>query len=144
MEFIYRKPVDIDIFICTDGQSAGVIENHQECLFRDIWFIDDDEYQRLIQEYLLRIGEGKGDSRARNKFEGRKLLQWQKLHYAKMKTDSFNGYDVVYKYRTDLLPNRWENIQIPHRSDEIIMNSDYAFGASREAFNRIADFLWSH
>ncbi len=130
-----------DIYVCTNKDQSDNLKITN--LSDNIFFIEDNEYQKNLQNALLKIGVD--DSRW-DKIPGLRLLQWQKLNYliSEIGKEKLLTYENVYKLRTDLnISHKDQNNAIKNiGTNEVKMNSDYCFASKSKNFIEIANFFY--
>lgn len=123
-----------DVFVCTSRQHEPFVPHLGTV--KSVRFVEDDAFQAQFERELMAIPEGV------------KLLQWQKLYLAyedvlKAEASQNRRYDAIFKIRTDFLYNFPLELPAATSADNILyMQGDLIFGGAREAFSRVADFIF--
>lgn len=137
-EYIFKMlSEETDVFICTSKEHICDVKFMGN--YKKLIYIEDNTFFFDMQKQLLSLPEGK------------KLLQWQKLHICADLLENYekeNGikYDYILKLRTDLNFNRtfsvkdMINLEIDDKT--IYMNSDITFLSTRKVFSKIKGFLY--
>lgn len=123
-----------DVFVCTARSHERLLPHLGPV--KSVRFIEDDPFQAKFEQELFAAKEGV------------KLLQWQKLYAAyedmtKVEQERQRPYERVFKLRTDFTFDF--PFELPAQAPEpswIFMQGDLLFGGSRDAFSRIADFIF--
>ena len=130
-----------DVYVCTNIDQSDNLKIAN--LNDNIFFIEDNKYQKNLQNALLKIGVD--DSRW-DKIPGLRLLQWQKLNYlvSEIGEEKLLTYENIYKLRTDLnIFHKNQTDKIKNiGTNEVKMNSDYCFASKSKNFIEIANFLF--
>lgn len=130
-----------DVYVCTNKDQSDNLKIAN--LNDNIFFIEDNKYQKNLQNALLKIGVD--DSRW-DKIPGLRLLQWQKLNYlvSEIGEEKLLTYENIYKLRTDLnIFHKNQTDKIKNiGTNEVKMNSDYCFASKSKNFIEIANFFY--